>query len=185
MTQHKQTPNKAGEKKQTFHATLKEAKDTCRSYYEPSGQLRGCTCGTCLTTPSTEMLTEMEAEFKKACEEKLFFPYGGDDYDFDKEKCLSFIRKWMDKAEKAGVEKGKIEAKHRDKKRLDFLDQLNRGLNKYYGTKYGWEMITNHNVTRIFSGNVSRIDLNDAAVNGFDTCREAIDAKMKEITNTK
>lgn len=36
--------------KQAFFATLKEAKLNCKSYYE-GNQLRGCTCGTCATTP--------------------------------------------------------------------------------------------------------------------------------------
>lgn len=39
-------------KKQTFFATLKEAKEQCQSYYEQNGQLRGCTCGTCKTNPT-------------------------------------------------------------------------------------------------------------------------------------
>jgi len=38
--------------KQTFFATLKEAKEQCKSYYEANGQLRNCTCGTCPTKPT-------------------------------------------------------------------------------------------------------------------------------------
>lgn len=41
--------------KQTFHPTLKEAKENCKSYYEKNGQLRDCTCGTC---PTKQQLRE-------------------------------------------------------------------------------------------------------------------------------
>ena len=34
-------------KRQPFFATLKEAQESCKSYYEDNGQLRNCTCGTC------------------------------------------------------------------------------------------------------------------------------------------
>lgn len=36
---------------QPFHASLKEAQEQCKSFYEENGQLRNCTCGTCPTTP--------------------------------------------------------------------------------------------------------------------------------------
>ncbi len=38
--------------RQPFFATLKEAKEACKSYYDNGGQLRDCTCGTCPTTSS-------------------------------------------------------------------------------------------------------------------------------------
>jgi hypothetical protein len=69
-----------------------------------------------------------------------------------------------------------------DKKRLDFLDECNRRLNEQYRTNYGWELILNHNVTRLMSDHLE-IDLNDAK-GGNDklpSCRDAIDKKMAEL----
>lgn len=69
----------------------------------------------------------------------------------------------------------------KDKERLDFLDMLNAGLNQRYGTTYGWEMITSHNVNRVFCEDLNTIDLNDAKAHGFKSCRDAIDHKLHEL----
>lgn len=76
-----------------------------------------------------------------------------------------------------------VEEAVKDKQRLDFLDECNRRLNDYYGTNYGWELILNHNVTRLMSGSLQRIDLNDAAGGNakLASCRAAIDKQMKAL----
>ncbi|MEL7453815.1 MAG: hypothetical protein AAGJ50_10645 [Pseudomonadota bacterium] len=71
-----------------------------------------------------------------------------------------------------------------DKVRLDFLDEANVRLNKQVGTKYGWEIIFNHNVNRLMSGRPQQhmaIDLNGARAHGYKSCRDAIDVKIKDI----
>lgn len=72
-----------------------------------------------------------------------------------------------------------------DSKRLDYLDECNRRLNAYHGTTYGWELILNHNVTRLMSGHLA-IDLHDSkAGTGMQkSCRDAIDERMKTLTPT-
>lgn len=73
----------------------------------------------------------------------------------------------------------------KDKERLDFLDECNHRLNEYHGTNYGWELILNHNVTRLLSGNLNRIDLNDAngSKDKSKSCREAIDKALSIVRN--
>lgn len=66
-----------------------------------------------------------------------------------------------------------------DTARLDFLDQCNTRLNAYSGTNYQWKLILNHNVSRLMLGNLE-VDLNDAEARGLPSCRDAIDAKMRE-----
>jgi hypothetical protein len=68
----------------------------------------------------------------------------------------------------------------KDTARLDFLDRLNASLNKRYNTNYRWELIFNHNVTRLMLGGHLVVDLNDTKHNGAHSCRDAIDAKMRE-----
>lgn len=75
----------------------------------------------------------------------------------------------------------------RDKRRLDFLDECNRRLNEECGSSYGWELILSHNVTRLmmespFMAERAGVDLHDSQVpaQAKKTCREAIDAKMKQ-----
>lgn len=41
--------------KQPFHATLKEAKAKCESYYDLYDQLRNCTCGHCIVKDTTRL----------------------------------------------------------------------------------------------------------------------------------
>ena len=76
-----------------------------------------------------------------------------------------------------------IDALKKDKARLDFLDECNRRLNEYCGTKYGWKLIQSHLVNRLMFKDLGLhsggVDLNDAEANGFDSCRKAIDEKMK------
>jgi hypothetical protein len=74
------------------------------------------------------------------------------------------------------------EALREDKARLDFLDEANARLNEQAGSKYGWELIFNHNVNRLMTkqGHLS-VDLNDAKAHGHKSCRDAIDLKMKDV----
>jgi hypothetical protein len=83
------------------------------------------------------------------------------------------------RAEKAEAE---LAAAKRDKERLDFLDRCNAALNERYGTNYGWELILNHNVTRLMLGRLV-VDLNDAAGGNakLPSCRAAIDARIKSL----
>lgn len=67
-----------------------------------------------------------------------------------------------------------------DKDRLDFLDRCNLRLNERYGTNYRWELILNHNVTRLMLGGLLVVDLNDSAALGLASCRAAIDARIHE-----
>jgi hypothetical protein len=69
----------------------------------------------------------------------------------------------------------------KDKERLDFLDRCNANLNEFYGTNYNWELILNHNVNRLMLDNMV-VDLNDSAVNGSVSCREAIDKAMAKYS---
>ncbi|MEO1361120.1 MAG: hypothetical protein AAFU81_12330, partial [Pseudomonadota bacterium] len=80
------------------------------------------------------------------------------------------------------TDKSELEELRADKARLDFLDEANHRLNEQAGSKYGWEIIFNHNVNRLMIAN-SRlaVDLNDARAYGYKSCRDAIDVKMKDI----
>lgn len=68
-----------------------------------------------------------------------------------------------------------------DKARLDFLDEANRRLNAKYGTTYRWRLVMNHNVNRLFLGNMLDVDLVDYEPNGLPSCRDAIDERMREV----
>lgn len=81
-------------------------------------------------------------------------------------EIVELIRTLIAQREKAVAE---------DKERLDFLDRLNIALNEKYGTDYGWELVVTHLVNRLMSGDINRINLNDAKAHGFKSCREAID----------
>ncbi|MCP4564020.1 MAG: hypothetical protein GY873_30330 [Bosea sp.] len=72
--------------------------------------------------------------------------------------------------------------RQRDSERLDFLDRCNAALNARYGTHYGWELILNHNITRLMLGR-DAVDLNDAAGGKakLPSCRAAIDARMTSL----
>lgn len=72
-----------------------------------------------------------------------------------------------------------------DTARLDFLDHLNRALNAAHGTKYGWEMVINHNVNRLMTRRRLDVDLNDAKAHGFPSCRDAIDREMLRIAASR
>lgn len=99
------------------------------------------------------------------------------DEQLEKETVADILSKLKTIEERAREE-------NKDTQRLDFLDKLNKGLNDHYGTEYGWELIINHNVTRLFSGRIDRIDLNDAKAHGAKSCREVID-KAIDTLNTK
>lgn len=68
-----------------------------------------------------------------------------------------------------------------DKARLDFLDRCNTALNEHYGTAYRWRLVLNHNVNRLMLGN-GDVDLHDSdgSNTALPSCREAIDAQMRE-----
>lgn len=68
-----------------------------------------------------------------------------------------------------------------DKQRLDFLDDINKTLNRRYGTRYGWRLILSPHVVRLLSehgghsGYLGAVDLNDSDARGDVSCRVAID----------
>ncbi len=136
-----------------------------------------------MTTPKPN---GWEQDFDKRFEELVEEEYNPDwiikhepkwIYADRKQKVKAFISQAILSAEEEAREKfGK------DTERLDFLDKLNKGLNDHYGTNYGWEMVINHNVNRIFSGSVNDLDLNDATANGYKSCREAIDKAKKSLS---
>lgn len=68
----------------------------------------------------------------------------------------------------------------KDKARLDFLDQANARLNARYGTTYRWRMVMNHNVNRLFLGDLA-VDLEDSDANGLPSCRDALDEEMRRV----
>jgi len=76
------------------------------------------------------------------------------------------------------------EALGKDRDRLDFLDECNRRLNARYGTNYGWKLVLNHNVNRLFLGDHLDVDLNDShgGKGKLPSCRAAIDKEMDRIT---
>lgn len=75
------------------------------------------------------------------------------------------------------------EALGKDRDRLDFLDECNRRLNARYGTNYGWKLVLNHNVNRLFLGDHLDVDLNDShgGKDKLPSCRAAIDKEMDRI----
>ncbi len=84
--------------------------------------------------------------------------------------------------------KKKIIELQKDRDRLDFLDTMNKKLNDFYKTNYGWCLILSPNVVRLLSeasgeqGYCGAIDLNDSC-GGHDkhrSCRDAIDFQIKE-----
>lgn len=75
--------------------------------------------------------------------------------------------------------KADLAAAREDSARLDFLDRLNAALNKRTNTTYRWQLIFNHNITRLMLGGLL-VDLNDVKHNGLASCRDAIDAKRRE-----
>jgi hypothetical protein len=82
----------------------------------------------------------------------------------------------------AGVaqERARCAALEADKARLDFLDEANRTLNAAYGTTYRWSVVMSHNVNRLMLGRNMSVDLHDSDARGLPSCRDAIDAKMRE-----
>lgn len=77
-----------------------------------------------------------------------------------------------------------------DSERLDYLDRLNAGLNRHYGTDYGWQLILSPNIVRLMSGPGGRghcaaIDLNDSKARGGKSCRAVIDDAMKSSGEQK
>lgn len=132
--------------------------------------------------------TEWEKEFDALVTKKVALPvqYGGKSAtmtseSIDLEDIKSFIRNLLTTQQTAHEDALK------DKDRLDFLDKCNQALNAHFGTTYGWELILNHNVTRLMSGKARAgdidIDLNDAKAHGAKSCREVIDAQMQKLSN--
>lgn len=66
-----------------------------------------------------------------------------------------------------------------DTEMLDWLERRRLALNSHYGTNYGWEFVSSHNVNRLFVEGTCTIDLNDAAVGGRNI-REAITSAAKK-----
>ena len=73
-----------------------------------------------------------------------------------------------------------IERVRGDAERLDWLDGLNRALNKQNGTTYQWKLVLSPNVVRLMAGRhdngcIGDIDLHDSDARGVSSCRAAID----------
>jgi len=77
-----------------------------------------------------------------------------------------------------------IERLRQDRDRLDFLDSLNQALNASAGTRYGWELVINHNVNRLMFQDMA-VDLNDAKARGWPSCRVVIDREMTRIVASR
>ena len=75
-----------------------------------------------------------------------------------------------------------IERLKEDKARLDYLDEANLRLNAEYGTNYGWGMVMNHNVNRLFLKDVNTLDLKDSHGGYYKhrSCRDAIDCQRDQ-----
>ncbi len=78
--------------------------------------------------------------------------------------------------------RAEVERLRADKERLDWLDGMNRALNGRYGTQYGWRLVTNHNVNRLFLGHMV-VDLHDSEGGAAKqpSCRDAIDAHRRSL----
>ena len=83
------------------------------------------------------------------------------------------------------IETAELDALRADAERLDWLDTLNRVLNGRYGTSYGWRLVTNHNVNRLFLGHLE-VDLHDSegGAQKLPSCRAAIDAHRQTLCAT-
>lgn len=78
-----------------------------------------------------------------------------------------------------------IERLRGDAERLDWLDGLNRALNKQHGTTYQWKLVLSPNVVRLMAGRhdkgyIGDIDLHDSDARGVPSCRAAIDQARAE-----
>ena len=74
----------------------------------------------------------------------------------------------------------KLQRAMQDTYRLNFLDYLNTNLNNKSGSEYGWEMVVNHNVNRIYAKSTDSIDLRDSCAHGTKSCRDAIDKHIEK-----
>ena len=80
--------------------------------------------------------------------------------------------------------RAEVERLRADAERLDWLDTLNRVLNGHYGTSFGWKLVTNHNVNRLFLGHGHlAVDLHDSegGAQKLPSCRAAIDAHRQTL----
>ena len=80
------------------------------------------------------------------------------------------------------IETAELDALRADAERLDWLDAMNRVLNRHYGTSYGWKLVTNHHVNRLFLGHLA-VDLHDSegGAQKLPSCRAAIDAHRQTL----
>lgn len=71
-----------------------------------------------------------------------------------------------------------------DRDRLNWLESRRLGLNKHYGTNYGWRFVASCNVNRLFVCDTNTIDLHDseAAASGGTDIRAAIDRATQEAS---
>ncbi len=78
--------------------------------------------------------------------------------------------------------RAEVERLRADAERLDWLDAMNRVLNRRYGTSYGWKLVTNHHVNRLFLGHLA-VDLHDSegGAQKLPSCRAAIDAHRQTL----
>ena len=70
-----------------------------------------------------------------------------------------------------------------DSAMLDWLDSMNRALNDFHGTKYGWKVVLSRHVTRVISerkshGCIADIDVDDSHAHAPNSIRAAIRAAM-------
>lgn len=107
--------------------------------------------------------------------------YGNNQYRLDLKDWLYFIEGCINEIKLSSIQR--MADENKDTQRLDFLDNCNKALNKHSGTNYGWELILNHNVNRLMSGSLDRIDLHDskAGVDKLDSCRDAIDKAIDRL----
>ena len=108
------------------------------------------------------------------------------DGSYISQPILDCAKNLLAKAE-ARARQEAVEENKADTERLNFLDKCNRGLNERYGTNYGWELILNHNVTRLMiEGHISWVDLHDSKAGSekLKSCRDAIDKKMEALSSS-
>lgn len=82
------------------------------------------------------------------------------------------------------ISAAEYESLKRDKTRLDYLDECRIRLNEYTHSKYRWQLIQNHLVNRLMCGYL-HVDLQDAEAYGHESCRQAIDERMKRYGKTR
>ena len=91
-------------------------------------------------------------------------------------------RLWFERGAELDALRAEVERLRADAERLDWLDAMNRVLNRRYGTSYGWKLVTNHHVNRLFLGHLA-VDLHDSegGAQKLPSCRAAIDAHRQTL----